>query len=143
MKSKATSIILRYGTLLSVLLIATEAAKRSYISNTTDLDFYIAAIALLFLALGALIALKLRKEPVDPSGINQKSPSIVGSDRFSKREAEALLFLCLGYTNTEIAKQLGITENTVKTHLKNIYSKLGVTNRTQAAAEVKMLNIVE
>jgi DNA-binding NarL/FixJ family response regulator len=35
--------------------------------------------------------------------------------------------------NTEIAMQLGISENTIRYHLKNIYSKIDVTNRTEAA----------
>ena len=43
----------------------------------------------------------------------------------------------------EIADRLGISQNTVKTHLKNIYGKLGVTNRTQAAAEAKILKILQ
>jgi DNA-binding CsgD family transcriptional regulator len=39
-----------------------------------------------------------------------------------------------GLPNTEISLQLGVSENTVRFHLKNIYNKINVTNRTEAAA---------
>lgn len=51
----------------------------------------------------------------------------------SQRELQTLEQLCLGLSNKEIAKNLDIQEVTVKLHVKNLLSKLGVTNRTQAA----------
>lgn len=140
---KAISVTLRYGALLALFLIAAEVAKRSYISNSTDLDLYFGLTALLFLLLGGLIAIKLHTKTAPNSEEPANQLSIINPDGFSQRETDVLLFLCHGYPNSEIAEQLGITENTVKTHLKNIYGKLGVTNRTQAAAEAKILNIIE
>ena len=49
----------------------------------------------------------------------------------SSREQELIMLLVEGKTNREIAERLFISENTVKTHVKNIYSKLSVTNRVQ------------
>jgi RNA polymerase sigma factor (sigma-70 family) len=49
------------------------------------------------------------------------------------REREVLLLLRLGKTYAEIAAHLQMSDNTVKTHLKSIYKKLGVRNRTEAA----------
>ena len=51
----------------------------------------------------------------------------------SKREREVLALLADGSSNSEIAKELFISEVTVKVHLRHIYKKLGVRNRTQAA----------
>ncbi|MBN2665004.1 MAG: response regulator transcription factor [Bacteroidales bacterium] len=48
------------------------------------------------------------------------------------RESEILYYLGIGCSNTEIAKKLFISENTVKFHIKNIYLKLDVKNRIQA-----------
>ncbi|MDA8188639.1 MAG: LuxR C-terminal-related transcriptional regulator [Dehalococcoidales bacterium] len=50
------------------------------------------------------------------------------------REMEVLLFVTRGATNKEIAGELGITENTVKNHLRNILEKLHLENRVQVAA---------
>jgi DNA-binding NarL/FixJ family response regulator len=52
----------------------------------------------------------------------------------TEREWEVLAHLAQGRTNQEIAETLSVSENTVRFHLKNIYEKLGVTNRTEAAA---------
>lgn len=54
--------------------------------------------------------------------------------QLSPREREVLEFMAKGMTNPEIALKLSVSENTVRFHLKNIYSKLGVSNRTEAAA---------
>ena len=43
------------------------------------------------------------------------------------------MLLRQGYTNREIAERLYLSENTVKTHLRRLFHKLGVSNRTQAA----------
>lgn len=51
----------------------------------------------------------------------------------SEREVDVLALIADGCTNQEIAAHLSISENTVRYHLKNIFGKLGVTNRTEAA----------
>ena len=50
----------------------------------------------------------------------------------SKREKEVLRLVALGFSNDEMAKKLGISPHTVKTHLYHVYQKIGVTNRLQA-----------
>lgn len=127
---------------MAVFLIAAETAKRSYMVNSNNLDLYMGSIALLFLILGGLLAYKIRSNNAPVDTTRTERYALAKTDSFSEREADVLLFLCHGYPNSEIAEQLGISQNTVKTHLKNIYGKLGVTNRTQAAAEAKLLNIV-
>jgi len=67
-------------------------------------------------------------------GSSSKSVSINLVDELSNREWEVLTLVSKGQTNTEIAVQLGVSENTVRFHLKNVYSKINVANRTEAAA---------
>jgi DNA-binding CsgD family transcriptional regulator len=52
--------------------------------------------------------------------------------RLTARQNELLRLLAAGRTNSQIARQLGISEGTVRTHLENIYDKLGVSSRTAA-----------
>jgi two-component system nitrate/nitrite response regulator NarL len=54
-------------------------------------------------------------------------------DRLSPREREILSHLVEGHSNKGIARILGITEATVKVHLKSVQRKIRVENRTQAA----------
>lgn len=52
--------------------------------------------------------------------------------QITPREREILLLIRMGKTNKEIASELELSINTVKTHMKNLFHKLNVTNRTQA-----------
>lgn len=49
----------------------------------------------------------------------------------SSREMEVIVLIVAGYTNKDLARKLGISENTAKHHLTNIFDKLGVSNRLE------------
>lgn len=59
------------------------------------------------------------------------------AEGLSPRELEVLEGLCGGKSNKEIARDLGLMEPTVKLHIKTLYRKIGVANRTQAAMLAK------
>jgi DNA-binding NarL/FixJ family response regulator len=63
------------------------------------------------------------------------------TSNLSEREMQTLEQLCIGLSNKEIARNLGIQEVTVKLHVKNLLAKLGVSNRTQAALLAKERHI--
>jgi DNA-binding NarL/FixJ family response regulator len=58
------------------------------------------------------------------------------------RELEILQLAAQGYTNGRIARELWVTEQTVKFHLSNTYRKLGVANRTEASRYAHMHDLV-
>ena len=60
----------------------------------------------------------------------------VEAENLSPREHRILQLISQGMSNKEIARNLGVTAETVKSHLKKIYPKLGVQNRAQAAARL-------
>lgn len=65
------------------------------------------------------------------------SDQILKKYGISDREAEIIDLLIEGLSNQQIAKQLYISPNTVKTHIKNIYAKVGVNNRLQLFSLLK------
>ncbi len=56
----------------------------------------------------------------------------------TEREEEVLLYISKGYKNTEIAEKMFVSINTTKTHIKNIFIKLDVRNRIEAANKAKV-----
>lgn len=80
-----------------------------------------------------------------PSGVSRPGPPAGGADadddrprtsldRLTPREREVLAAVAAGGTNYSIARRLGVSEGTVKTHVKNLLHKLEVANRAQAVA---------
>jgi len=63
----------------------------------------------------------------------QEQPSTLIIDRLTEREVEVLRLLARGLSNSEIARELHLSEGTVRNHVSAIFSKLDVPDRTQAA----------
>jgi DNA-binding NarL/FixJ family response regulator len=74
--------------------------------------------------------------PLDPKAARvllDSRRTSADSDTLTDREREVLLLVRGGLANKQIARKLGISERTVKAHLTNVFQRLGVTDRTQAA----------
>jgi len=71
----------------------------------------------------------------------QNQPS-AGYEALSEREREVLWLIAEGCSNQDIASRLVISITTVKTHVGNIFNKLGVTSRTQAIARAESLGLL-
>jgi LuxR family maltose regulon positive regulatory protein len=82
------------------------------------------------------------------SGREQAAPSravaaAIGlAEPLSSRELEVLDLIAAGLTNQQIAARLYVSLHTVKSHARNIYAKLGVSSRTQAAAKGRVLGLL-
>jgi len=119
------------------LFAAMKFGARGYVLKNTEPDELIHAI--LHIAQGGVIvsplmATKLLTEFKDLSAGVEKE-SIPGTEAdLSPREGEVLQLVAQGASNKKIADSLFISENTVKTHLRNIMEKLHLANRSQAAA---------
>ncbi len=79
-------------------------------------------------------------EPQTREGIQPLSSELV--EPLSEREIEVLNLIAEGLTNQEIATRLYLSLNTIKVHARNIYGKLGVTNRTQAVTRARALGLL-
>jgi LuxR family maltose regulon positive regulatory protein len=79
-------------------------------------------------------------EAATPSVVHRPSSALV--EPLSERELEVLQLIAEGLTNQEIASRLFLSLNTVKAHTRNIYGKLDVHNRTEAAARARTLGLI-
>ncbi|HEU0025241.1 MAG TPA: response regulator transcription factor [Thermoleophilaceae bacterium] len=90
--------------------------------------------------LGTLVREVVNRNVVSalPSGAAADQLTLDGKEELTAREREILTLVADGLTNARIARQLWVTEQTVKFHLSNTYRKLGVANRTEASRYVNM-----
>ncbi|MFE8073100.1 LuxR C-terminal-related transcriptional regulator [Marinobacteraceae bacterium S3BR75-40.1] len=64
-------------------------------------------------------------------------------EEISRREREVIALLATGFTNQQLGEKLGIAKATIKAHLRSIYSKLGVANRTSAVDRARNLGLID
>jgi DNA-binding CsgD family transcriptional regulator len=83
---------------------------------------------------GAELVLIARAVPPVRPHVSNRIANDAGSTILSRREQEILALLADGLVNKQIAARLGISTNTVKTHLELLFEKLGVATRAEAVA---------
>ena len=130
----------------SDLFAAMKFGAKGYILKNTEPDELIHAIFHISqggVIVSPLMATKLLTEFRDfRDGAERESAQKVESV-LSPREGEVLQLVAQGATNKEIADSLFISENTVKTHLRNIMEKTHLANRSQAAAYAVKMGLVQ
>ena len=113
-------------------------------------EIYAGLIAALFLGLGLWFGSKFSSvkilESTPPNSEVKQEVRVLKPMSFielgiSKREYDVLLLLGKGLSNQEIADQLYVSMNTVKTHTSRIFEKLDVKNRTQAILKAQEIGL--
>lgn len=127
-----------YGALLAAGTALLQWLDYQRMARTTPAGIYLALFAAAFLALGVFVGWRLSR-PRPPA---QGSPAVQAALGISARELEVLHALARGLANKEIARALGVSPNTVKTHLARLFEKLAAANRTQAIAKARELGIL-
>ena len=119
-----------------------RAGARGYLLKDVSLDQLVNAVKTVA-AGGSLVAPMVTQRLL--SGLERMHNEFTSLDRpdpLTERETEILRLMAGGYSNKEIANSLGVAEGTVKNHVSNILSKLGVRDRTRAVLKAFELGIV-
>lgn len=138
-----------YGLILAVLVFILKWLQWKFLIVDHALDIYIGLLALFFTILGVWVATQLIKPKTRTIIIEKEVPSSFSIDQneltklnLSAREYEVLQTLAKGYSNADIAHHLFLSVSTVKTHVSNLYVKMGVKSRTQVLEKAKRLKII-
>jgi len=154
--------VILYGISLAFLLFLLKWLELRFLIVNHAFEIYIGAIAIIFTALGIWLASKLMKPKVQKVVVekevyikeviekeiyvsnndfapNEKELSVIG---LSKRELEVLQLMSQGLSNQEIASQLFVSLNTIKTHSSKLFEKMDVKRRTQAIEKAKRMGII-
>jgi len=149
---KSKSLFL-YGATLAFLVFALKWLQWKYLIVQNSLDIYVGVVAVFFTLMGIWIAMQLTKPKIKQVVIEkevylpQPETSTIDENALQKldltaREYEVLQLLAKGYSNADIADRLFLSVSTVKTHVSNLFIKMDVKSRTQAADKAKRLRIL-
>ena len=132
--------LLGYGALLAVGAVGLQWLDYQRLARLNTGDVYLFLVAAAFLALGIWVGARAFAAPAPaPFDGNPQAQAALG---LSERELEVLEELAAGHSNKEIAARLHVSPNTVKTHVANLFGKLGARRRTEAIRRARELGIV-
>jgi two-component system, NarL family, response regulator LiaR len=147
--------VLIFGLVGGLLIATLQYTEYRFVIIEHSVELYSALVAILFSTLGIWLGLRITRNretiretvvvrevlapalgPFAPNTAHQQTLGITA------RELEILTLIARGYSNREIATQLFVSENTVKTHCSRAFDKLGAARRTQAVQRGKELGLL-
>jgi NarL family two-component system response regulator LiaR len=150
--------VLIFGLVGGLLIATLQYTEYRFVIIEHSVELYSALVAILFATFGIWLGLRITRshetiretvvvkevlvpvatalEPFAPNTAHQQTLGITA------RELEILTLVARGFSNREIATQLFVSENTVKTHCARAFDKLGAARRTQAVQRGKELGLL-
>jgi len=132
--------VIIYAIALAAAAALLQWVQYRYLALAFSFEIYLALVAVAFLALGAWVARQLTPRPARAEfEINAAAIRSLG---LTPRECQILQQLASGQSNKELARSLGVSPNTVKTHIASLYAKLEVRNRVEAIEKARWLALI-
>jgi two-component system, NarL family, response regulator LiaR len=151
--------VLIFGLVGGLLIATLQYTEYRFVIIEHSVELYSVLVAILFATFGIWLGLRITRrretiretvavreglvpaeaptlEPFAPNTAHQQTLGITG------RELEVLTLIARGLSNREIATELFVSENTVKTHCARAFDKLGAARRTQAVQRGKELGLL-
>ena len=151
--------VLIFGLVGGLLIAVLQYTEYRFVIIEHSVEIYSALVAILFATFGIWLGLRITRSretiretvvvkevrvpaeatPLGPFAPNAAQQQTLG---ITARELEILTLVGRGFSNREIATQLFVSENTVKTHCARVFDKLGAVRRTQAVQRGKELGLL-
>lgn len=132
--------VLIWALVLAAGAFALQWLEYQYLVRAFSRDIYIAIIGTAFAAGGVWVGWKLTQRHAP--GPFERNAAALAALGLTGQEMRVLERLAAGQSNKEIARTLGLSPNTVKTHVANLYAKLEVSRRTQAVSKARDLQLI-
>jgi DNA-binding CsgD family transcriptional regulator len=151
--------VLIFGLVGGLLIASLRYTEYRFVVIEHSVELYSALLAILFSTFGIWLGLRItrRRETIRETIVVKEVPVPAGAPALepfapniarqqtlgiTARELEILTLIARGLSNREIATQLFVSENTVKTHCARAFDKLGAARRTQAVLRGKELGLL-
>jgi two-component system, NarL family, response regulator LiaR len=148
-----------FGVVGGLLIASLQYTEYRFVVIEHSVELYSALVAILFAIFGIWLGLRItrRREtiretvvvkevlvPVQAAALEPFAPDTARQQALgiTARELEILTLVARGLSNREIATQVFVSENTVKTHCARVFDKLGAARRTQAVQRGKELGLL-
>jgi len=150
--------VLIFGLVGGVLIATLQYTEYRFVIIEHSVELYGALVAILFATFGIWLGLRITRsrEAIHETAVvrevlvHAEIPALepfapntaLQQTGITARELEILTLIARGFSNREIATQLFVSENTVKTHCARAFDKLGAARRTQAVQRGKELGLL-
>ncbi len=149
--------VLIFGLVGGLLIATLQYTEYRFVIIEHSVELYSALVAILFATFGIWLGLRItrRRETIRETVVVKEvlvpaeaptrfAPNTARQQTLgiTARELEILTLVARGFSNREIATQLFVSENTVKTHCSRAFDKLGAARRTQAVQRGKELGLL-
>ncbi len=149
--------VLIFGLVGGILIATLQYTEYRFVVIEHSVELYSALVAILFASFGIWLGLRItgNRETIRETVVVREvlvpaePPAAFAADTLRQqalgitaRELEILTLVARGHSNREIATQLFVSENTVKTHCARTFDKLGAARRTQAVQRGKELGLL-
>ena len=129
-----------FGLIIALIILLISIRKYTLLYEGTSQDWMLLGLVLIGVGAGVFLAHSRKARTSTPKTVSPlKSRAEYG---ISKREYEVLLLIAKGKSNLEIARELFISESTVKSHVSNLLDKLKVKRRTQAVHKAREKHLI-
>jgi two-component system response regulator DevR len=132
------SIVLSMHADSQVIDAALAAGASAYVVKTAHPEDLASAVRQAFSH-----SVYLAGRPAVATAVAAEKPRLAESPGLTRRELEILRLVAEGHSNSQLARMLWVTEQTVKFHLSNIYRKLDVANRTEASRWAQLNGLLQ
>jgi len=149
--------VIIFGLVGGILIAILQYTEYRFVIIEHSVELYSALVAILFATFGIWLGLRITRsrETIRETVVVREvlvpveAPAALAPDTarqqtlgITPRELEILTLVARGLSNREIATQLFVSENTVKTHCARTFDKLGAARRTQAVQRGKELGLL-
>jgi len=135
-----TRTIILWALVLAAGAFALQWLEYQYLARAFSREIYVAVIGVAFAAGGVWVGWKLTSRAA--AGPFERNVAALSALGLTGQEVKVLERLAAGQSNKEIARTLGLSPNTVKTHIANLFAKLEVARRTQAVNKARDLHLI-
>jgi len=140
MRGDMIRTVLLWALVLALGAFALQWLEYRFLVRAFSWQLYVGLIGAAFAAGGVWVGFRLaaRARPETFA----RNDAALASLGLTGQEVKVLELLAAGRSNKEIARDLGLSPNTVKTHVSNLYGKLEVSRRTQAVGKARELTLI-